>query len=439
MKFPKPKTWLFAIAIININGIYSQDSIPLGLRQAIDLALQKNTEVLTAEYGVSISEFSLKEAKGNLLPKLYMTANYNRNIDRQVIFIPEGFGSGGPVQLGFDNDYRTALNLTFPIFSKTNFANKHLAEIQLKYQKEVARGTQQSIANAVKKAYFNYLVAQEVVNVQQNRLLNAEQTVEDIQKRLLQGMLTEYDLTSAKVQVATAKSNLLEVRSNLVPLGNTLKLLLGMDGETNLKLTEPLKLIQQELVLDENAEDLLRQNSRLKQLEIDVERNQEQIKLARSAFYPTLDAIGNYNYLAQSDDFHVDYYDWINTSLVGLQIQFYLFNGTITRNKVEQAKIAKVISQEEKDYIEKEYRMRYKELVSQLDFSRQKVAVQKENMVLTEEALVLSKKRYQFGVGTFLEVNNAELTYTQARLGWIQAISDYKTAYYDYRLLIGKE
>jgi outer membrane protein TolC len=60
-------------------------------------------------------------------------------------------------------------------------------------------------------------------------------------------------------------------------------------------------------------------------------------------------------------------------------------------------------------------------------------------MALTSEALTLSRKRYRFGVGTFLEINDAELSYTQARLNWLQTLSDYQAAYYDYQLLIGKE
>jgi len=42
-------------------------------------------------------------------------------------------------------------------------------------------------------------------------------------------------------------------------------------------------------------------------------------------------------------------------------------------------------------------------------------------------------------VGTILEVNDAELAYTQSRLSWLQAVLSYKTTYYDYQLLIGKD
>lgn len=439
MKIFRGKLFVLVITVFICRVGYPQDSIPLGLNAAVDLALQKNTDVIIAEYGISTSESALKEAKGNFLPKLFLSANYNRNIDRQVIYLPDGFSAGGPTELGFNNDYRSSLNLAVPVYSNSNFVNKRLAETRLDFQNEMARGTRLSIANAVKKAYFNLLVVQETVKVQQSRLANTERTVADIEKRLRQGTLTEYDLTSAKVQVATAKNSLLRAQSNLVPVGNTLKLLTGMEAEISLHLTEPIEMVQDGLVLEDDAAKILQQNSRLKQLEIDVKLSQEQIKLAKSAFYPTLDAIGNYNYLAQADDFNVSEYDWINTSLVGLQLQFNIFNGTVTKNRVDQAKISEKIAQEEKRYTTKEYRMQHMELMSQLEFSKQEIAVQKENMELTSEALALVRKRFEFGVGTILEVNDAELAYTQARLGWLQAISDYKAAYYDYQLLIGEE
>lgn len=85
---------------------------------------------------------------------------------------------------------------------------------------------------------------------------------------------------------------------------------------------------------------MLEQNSRLKQLDIAIQQKENQLKMAQAAYYPTLDAIGNYHYQVQANDFDVFGYDWVNTSLIGLQLQFSIFNGTITKNKVEQVKIA---------------------------------------------------------------------------------------------------
>lgn len=278
-----------------------------------------------------------------------------------------------------------------------------------------------------------------MVKVQQKQLKSAEETFTDVEKRKKQGTLTDYDFTTAKVQVAQAKNSLLEAQNTILPLANHLKLALGLKTEMNLKLTESIELLENELVLEDNPSELLSQNSSLKQLELDIELSKNQIDLAKSAFYPTLDAVGAYNYQAQEDNFNLADYQWVNTSFVGLQLQFNIFNGFINKNKLQQAKITKDIAQEQKNHTTEALKMQLEELLSQLDFTKQKIEVQQENMNLTEDALTLAKKRYRLGVGTFLEVNNAELSYTQARLFWLQAISDYKAAYYDYQLLIGQD
>lgn len=440
MKLLKTKILFVLLTISAVNINYAQDSIPLNLESAIELAIQKNTDIAIANYQVESTEFALKEAKGNFLPKLYLNANYNRNINRQVIFLPDGLGMGGAAtELGAYNDYRASLNLALPVFSNFNHFNKKITETRLTYQNEIGRDTRLKVVNATKKAYFNYLVAQEMVKVQRTQLENAEQILGDIEIRIRQGTLTDYDLTTAKVQVTQAKNSLLEAQNIILPLANNLKLVLGLKTDAILKLTEPIELWENELALEDDASKILSQNSTLKQLELDIEVKENQIKLAKSAFYPTLDAVGVYNYQVQEDGFNLSDYQWVNTSFVGLQLQFSIFNGNITRNKVQQAEIAKNISEEQKEYTTEAIQMQLQEILSHLDFSKQKIEVQLENMDLTEEAFRLAKKRYEFGVGTFLEVNNAQLSFTQARLFWLQAISDYKSAYYDYQLLIGQD
>ena len=440
MKFLKTEILFVLGVIFVVNMNYAQDSIRLNLESAIELALSENTDIAISKFQVKSTEFALKEAKGNFLPKLYANANYNRNIDRQVIFLPDGFGIGGTAtKLGNDNDYRASLNLALPVYSNFNYINKKIAETSLKYQNEAARDTRQKVVNATKKSYFNYLIAQEIVSVQQLQLTSAEETFIDIEKRKRLGTLTDYDFAAAKVQVAQAKNSLLDVQNTILPLANNLKLLLGLKKDDALKLTEPIALMYYEIDMEDNTAEMLVENSTLKQLDLDIELKEKQIKLAKSAYYPTLDAIGNYNYQAQEDGFNLPDYQWVNSSLVGLQLQLNIFNGNITKNRVQQAKIAKDISEKQKEYTTEATKMQLQELLSQLDFTKQKIEVQLENMNLTEEALILAKKRYQFGVGTFLEVNNAELAFTQSRLFWLQAISDYKSAYYDYQLLMGQE
>lgn len=435
MKHFKLKLVLFFLLFGYLKS-FSQDSLVLSLNEAIEMALQQNTEVIKVNYYINSSELSLKEAKGNFLPKVFLNAKYNRNIDKQVLFFSE---TNTTIKLGSDNYYASSLDLSLPIYSSQNLKNRDLNYAQINLQNEVKNGIEQNVITNTKLTYFNYLIALEVVKVQQSQLKTVLQILNDIKKRVEKGTLIKYDLTAAQVQVAIAKNNLLEVESNVLPAANLFKKSIGLKNIDNIKLTEPIDELDA-IILVENAEtQLLLNNSLLKQLELNIELNNQKIQLAKSNYYPIISAIGNYNFQTQANNFKVLNYNWIHTSLVGLQFQYILFNGTITKNKVQQAIIDKKIAEENLKYTTEDYKMKLKELQSQIEFSKQKVLVQRENLDLTKVAFQLAKKRYELGVSTFLEVSNAELLFTQARLNWLRAILNYKSAYYNYQMLIGKE
>ena len=238
MRFHKKRTVIVAFLSLKIS--YSQNNILLNLDEAVQMALSKNSDIIISNYQIAATKFALREAKGNFLPKVYLNAQYNRNINPKVLYLSE---SNTATKLGSENEYSSSLNVTFPLFSAYNSSNKKIALTQLDLQNEGARGVRQSIINSTKKIYFNYLIALELVKAQENLLKNVEETTADIKKRVKKGTLTDYDLASAKVQEANAKNNLIEAQSNLIPSSNNLKNILGLDINDDLELTDSIKLI----------------------------------------------------------------------------------------------------------------------------------------------------------------------------------------------------
>ena len=83
----------------------------------------------------------------------------------------------------------------------------------------------------------------------------------------------------------TAKNNLLEAQSATLPIANSLKLLLGLDINAVIELTEPLILMKDEVFFKAEMEQLLQNNSKLKQLETTIELNENQLQLVKSMYY----------------------------------------------------------------------------------------------------------------------------------------------------------
>ncbi len=421
-----------------VTTLTAQDSLWLTLDDAINLAVKNNVEIGTSELRIQSSEFASKEALSNYLPKVTLAGSYNRNIDKQVIFLPEGFGGGGPTRIGLNNNFSTSIDLSIPIYSQTSHANRTYSDRNKDLVKEAARGTKQSIINNVRKAYFQSVAAREAIEVRRKALLNARQNSFNVDEKLNNGLATNFDKTSSRVKVKVAENNLFDAEKQAMIVENNLKLLIGVDINIKLKMLDSLVVSPQETLPADDIENV-ELNSTLRQTRLQEMLAQNQLDITRAAYFPTLTAVGSYQYQSQQNDFNFDQYRWVKTSYAGLKLQLPIFNGMVTRNKVQQAIVAQKISGLQKDYTSRNLRSQIDQVLTQLRYSRDKVELQQENIEVSEIALAMIKERYNFGKGTFIEVNSAELDLVSARLNYLQAVLDYKTAYYDYILLTGTE
>lgn len=106
MKFFNVKLGWFLMAVLCFQFGFSQDSITRSLDAAIEQAIQKNTNIVNANYQVNNSEFALlKRSQSQFIPQFFLNANYTRNIDRQVVFLTEDFGFGNAALIGIAFGY----------------------------------------------------------------------------------------------------------------------------------------------------------------------------------------------------------------------------------------------------------------------------------------------------------------------------------------------
>jgi outer membrane protein TolC len=431
---------LFATTLllfILANKISAQDSLSLTLEEVVAIALGSNVDVNVSAFRVESAEFGVKEAAGNYLPRLTLNGTYNRNIDKQVIFLPETFG-GGPTRIGLNNNFSTSLDLTLPIYSQANHTNKAYTGRNRDLAKENSRGTKQSVVNNIRKSYYQAVAAYETIHVRQKALANAIENSSNVEERLANGLATEFDRASARVKVKVAQNELLNAEREAELRANSLKVAGGIDVGTRVKLLDSLTLTGEERSFT-GEEESISLNSSLRQTLLQEMVAKQQVNATKASYFPTLSVVGSYQYQSQQNDFNFDNYRWVKTSYVGLKLQVPLFNGMVTRNKVQQAVFSQKIARLQNEYTERNVESKLKEVLTQLQYSKEKIALQKENVAVSERALELTKERFNFGKGTFIEISSGELDLVSARLNYLQAVLEFKTAYYDYLLLTGRE
>ncbi|MFA3782888.1 TolC family protein [Melioribacteraceae bacterium 4301-Me] len=427
-------------AFIKFNYAQTNQTTFLSLEQAINLALEKNADLKIAEMEINKSEQKLREARSGLFPKIDLSGQYQRYIELPVLFLPPGSPFGTTLKIGSNNSYLAQASLSIPLFSWSLYEGIGLASDGLKIAQENYRSVKNKVIANVKKAFLSVLLARETKDVMQQSLKNAQDNFENIKRLNKAGQLSDYDVLRAEVQVENLKPTVLQMENNYKLSLEALKVAIGLNSNEEIDVTgemdfqEPYELPNQKEVMDK----LLANNPDLAILNKQVELNNKNLSLEKSAYLPTLAGFGNYQYQAQANDFKFSDYRWVKTFVLGLQLQVPVFNGFKTQARVSQAEIGLNQAEEQKRNFTEALKTQLLSVLYRLEQAVKRIEGQNKTVQQATEGYEIAKRRLENNLATQLEVNDAELALRQAKLNRLQAIYDLKVAETDLNTLLGK-
>jgi len=417
-----------------------KQSIVLNMDDAIRLAIEKNAELKIASMDIQKAEEKLREARSGLFPQLNASGQYQRYIDLPVIFMPKGSPFGPTLKIGADNSYSASLSLTLPLFSYPLYEGISLASEALDITKESYKSVKNKVVTDVKKAFLAVILTRETKDVMAQSLKNAEDNFENIKKLRQGGTLSDYDVLRAEVQVENLKPTVLQMENNYKLSLEALKVAIGLDASQEIDVVGDMVFNEPYILPDEKSviEEMLRNNPQLGILEKQVTINDKTISLEKSAHLPTLAAFGTYQYQAQANDFKFSDYNWVKTSLVGLQLQIPIFSGFKVDAKVNQAEINLNQSIEQKRNYTEAFKTQTLSILYRIQQAVKRIEGQSKTVKQAMEGYEIAKRRLLNNLATQLEVNDAELALRQAKLNRLQAIYDLKIAEYDLDNVLGR-
>jgi len=219
-----------------------------------------------------------------------------------------------------------------------------------------------------------------------------------------------------------------------------LKIAIGLNSDVEIKVLGKLKYDENAQIptLDQALTELLAHNSTLRKLYFQTQMTKTSVELAKAEFYPSLVAFGNYQYQAQANDFKFSDYYWVKTSMVGLQLQVPLFHGLSRMAKVQQAELSHRQVVEQQNAVSEAVKTQLHSVLYQMAQAQKRIEVQKKSIEQAELGYKIAQTRYKNGLGTQLEINDAEVALTQTRFNYAKAVYDFLVATVDYEQLVGK-
>lgn len=437
-------SFILTLFPLTVNAQVSEvnDTLVLTLEKSIEIALSENPTIKVADKEIKRVDYSRKEAWANLIPSVVATGSYSRNVRKPVMFLPEdmsaGFGGKNTIEIGYDNSYSASVSASMPLFNLSLFRNIQMTEVEMKSALEKARQSRINMINEVEKAYFNCLLANDSYNVLHRSLQNAKENYNSIQRMYKQGAAAEYDVIRSEVQVRNIEPSLTQAANSREMAVLMLKILLGLDNDVPIKFAQDLSTFN-ELIDNMPEKPLLdiSNNPDVRQLDIQKMLIDKQFDLTRATRYPTLSAFLRYQFQTEANDFEFNEYQWVKPVVAGVQLQIPIFSGFAKRYQEKQLAVSKEQLSFQREDLERQVAVSVLNAYRSMEAALDKIESAKAAVYQAQRGYNIAQKRYQTGAGTLLELNDAEVALTQARLNLNQARYDFLTAHAEYEKNLG--
>ncbi len=419
------------------------ETLELDLATALTIAHDNNPTIKIAQLEIERVDYSKREALGNLLPSLSASGQYTNNIMKSVMFMPESFSAmmGGQkyMEIGYKNSYTATVSAALPLVNFSLWEQIKGKQNEINLIIEQSRASKIDMTKQVKDAYYAVLLAKNSLSVLERSINNANETLKSTKASFEQGLVSEYDYIRAQVQVNNLNPTYINAKNGLELAILQLKMILSLPTDQEIVLKENLEDFSDKVIEVNITENTAENNSDLRQLDLNIVSLQNSLRLVNSQHYPSLSAFGQYSYLTQSDDFKFADYNWVGSAAVGLQLNIPIFNGRTVVNKAKQIKISLQELQLQKEYLKEGIDLQIQAAINSMKAAKEQLEANKDAIKQAERGYEIAKVRYQTGAGTILELNDSELSMTQANLTYQQSLYDYLVAQSNLEKVLGKE
>jgi len=398
-------------------------SAPLGpatqltLRQAEALALKNNPQITVGKLRALIAQQFVREERAALMPTAFLSltavdANPGSRISAGALNNPVLFprAAGGATLSQLITDFGRTTNLL------------KSSEYQAKAEDENSAATTAQILLAVDQAFYSVLETKALVQVAQETV-NARQVFGDQISALTKAKLrSDLDLSFARVEEARAKLLLLEARNNYGAALATLSAVLGYSGEQNFELQEEAAEIAPPLLdVSPLIAQALQQRPEVASLQNQVQAAEKNASAEHDLWRPTVSALGVVGQAPVRDDHIPSWYGG-----VGVNVNIPVFNGFLYNARAKTADLQAEVNRQRlsdlRNILARDVRIAWQD--SNRAYERLSVTKQLEEQASL--ALDLSQARYNLGLGSIVELTQAELQKTEADIADTDARYQYR-------------
>jgi len=433
------------------------------LQEAIDYGLKNHSEIKMAKLDIEDAEAQITEFKSIGMPKVTGSINYQYYIARPInpvedFITPSVYAvleqeqvagvdpyQGPPEVFEFSffqkNNLSANLDASWLLFDGSYLTGLRGAKMFRDLNQKAIDVKEEKLRADITKAYMNILIAEENKMILDKNIQNITKSLNEAQAFYENGFLEKLDVDRILLSLENVSTEKEKIDQLIAISYNLLKFQMYYPLDQDLKISEDLEtLVNLFKVEDINTKENVDFNNRAEyaQIEMGSSMNQLNIERLKKGYLPNIMARANFNESLQRDNlFDGDAIGFIPQASVSLGINVPIYDGNQKKGQIQQAKIEQERLDIQKSEFERGVTLQVR--TAQMQYVNAKKTLQNRERALEIVQSIYDKTQIKFkeGVGSSIEVSQAESQLFSAQANLINALYDLLITKTDLDIALG--
>ena len=409
------------------------ESLKLSLRDAMNMALENNSRIKAARFTSQATQHGVEIANARYLPAVSLEETLvasSSPVNAFMMKLDEGrFTANDFVISNLNNpsaqhDFKTVLSVQQPLFVPSLSPLKEFAAKDAQKSELELDAARQNTAFQVFCTYLEVQKADAHLIASDKAVADARENMRLATVRTSAGVGLMSDELRSRTHLSMVEQQYISARNNLTLVNMKLALLIGLPEDNNYEISGFQENIAVPAISDKVIGEALESRVELRQSQVDIEKSDAALRLARSEYLPTVGAFASYQLNAKDAPFTSDNNAWT----AGVSLKWQLFDGFRTNSERKRAFYGQSAAREMLESVSKDVRYQLKESYIRRDEAGKRLEVSRHALLDAEETVRLLTKRYENSLATLVELLDAQTALNQSRANLVETEAGYVLA-----------
>ncbi len=401
------------------------------LKQAVDYAITHQVQVKNSQLDLQNASAKINEIKAIGLPQVNGSVALTNNFILQRVFIPAKIfnpaaadGELIAAKFGVENSGFANVTMSQLVFDGTYLLGLKASSVYKDLAVKSVTQSKQQVAENVTKAYYGILVNEKRLGLLALNLARLDTLLKETRALNKQGFVEKIDVQRLDVQANNLRTELENVVRLQELSTSLLKFQMSYPMEEPIRLSETLDQVELS-TFNLNPKGEFAYANRIEYSILQTQENLAELdyKSIKAGYLPRLLLNANYGYNAGANAFgDLMTKQWFDNSAITVSLQIPIFDGYAKKYKAIQSQNNLQKVRQSYDLLKSSIDMQRSQANITLKNALESMKEQKANLDLANEISRVTRVKYQNGVGSNLEVLNAESSIKESQANYFTAL-----------------